>query len=96
MKNQRRIHSILKVFLWILFGVIIGSGVYGCKKQEPAREDTTSKAPVNEPEAVVQAEANAAELNQALFAAVGNGLGDEVVRLISQTHRNVMDLFCLK
>ena len=40
MKNRNKCYSILEVILAILAIVIIGVGVYGCKKEEPIREDT--------------------------------------------------------
>ena len=42
MKNQNRINSILRVLVIMLSGVIMGIGVYGCKKEQPA-----SKAPAS-------------------------------------------------
>jgi len=42
------------------------------------------QGPVKEPQKVEQSIGNKDELNQALFAAIGNGLEDEVMRLISQ------------
>ena len=41
MKNQNKIHSMLKVLVIILSGVIIGVSVYGCKKKEPVIEFPT-------------------------------------------------------
>jgi len=42
------------------------------------------QGPVKEPQKVEQVEESAHELNKALFAAAGNGLEDEVIRLIFQ------------
>ena len=49
MKNQNKISSILKILLEIMAGVIIGIGVYGCKKKEPIEDTSSIEAVGQEP-----------------------------------------------
>jgi len=49
MKNQNKISSILKILLEIMAGVIIGIGVYGCKKEEPIEDTSSIEAVGQEP-----------------------------------------------